>query len=415
MLRELIADSLIGIRMHWRRVLLSSSGIVWGAALFVALSSAGQAMAKHYRQKMEAIGPKVIYMFPGQVARQGEGARTARSVKLDLKDPPRLPHSPMIERAEPEIEAGPRVAKGGGHIKVVWTYGVGPDAESIRNFKIARGRFVSTEDVASDAQVLVLGATVEKRLFGRRSALGETVRLEGYPFRVIGVSVPKGEQMVNMGPRDDEQVLMPVTTAQKLLTLSDKIGYVIYEPRSRQEAVHSIERVRTLLGRHHSFKPADDEALAFFNVGEIIESMNSMSLALNIFLAACGLVTLAIGAVGIMNIMLVAVTERTKEIGLRRALGATRRSVFVQLICETLLITLAAGAVGDLVGAALIRTMQIMRDSSERAQFLMPEVVFSTEVAVLSTLALVAVGVFAAMLPAAHAIRIDPALALREE
>jgi len=208
---------------------------------------------------------------------------------------------------------------------------------------------------------------------------------------------------------------MPVTTAQKLFTLSDKIGYVIYEPRSRQEAVHSIERVRTLLGRHHSFKPTDDEALAFFNVAEIIESMNSMSLALNIFLAACGLVTLAIGAVGVMNIMLVAVTERTKEIGLRRALGATGRSVFVQLMCETLLITVAAGAVGDLVGAVLIRAMQIMRDSSERAQFLMPEVVFSTEVAMLSTLALVAVGVFAAMLPAVRAIRIDPASALREE
>ncbi len=415
MLRELIADSLVGIRMHWRRVLLSSSGIVWGAALFVALSAAGQAMAKHYRQKMEAIGPKLIYMFPGQVARQGEGARTARAVKLDLKDPPRLPHSPMVARAEPEIEAGPRVVKGGGHIKVAWTYGVGPDAEGIRNFKIARGRFVSKQDVASDAQVLVLGATVEKRLFGRRSALGESVRLEGYPFQVIGVSVPKGEQMVNMGPRDDEQVLMPVTTAQKLLTLSDKIGYVIYEPRTRQEAEHSMERVRTLVGRHHTFKPSDDEALAFFNVGEIIESMNSMSLALNIFLAACGLVTLAIGAIGIMNIMLVAVTERTKEIGLRRALGATGRSVFVQLVCETLLITLAAGAVGDLVGAALIRTMQIMRDSSPRAQFLMPEVVFSTEVTVLSTLALVAVGVFAAMLPAVRAIGIDPAAALREE
>jgi putative ABC transport system permease protein len=415
MWRELIAESFDGIRMHWPRVMLSSSGIIWGVALFVALSAAGEAMAVHYREKMEAMGPKVIYAFGGSVARQGEGARTARKVRLDLKDPPRLPGSPMIERAEPEVRPGPRVVKGGGHIKVVWTFGVGPDAETIRNFKIARGRFINRSDVAARAHVLVIGAKVEERLFGHRSALGETVRLEGHPFRVIGVSIPKGEQMVNMGPRDDEQVLMPISTAQRLFTLSDKIDYVIYEPRTREQGTESIERVRTLIGRHHSFKPADDEALAFFNVGDIVVMMDSMGLALNIFLSACGLLTLAIGAIGIMNIMLVAVTERTKEIGLRKALGATNRLLFVQLICETLAITIAAGVVGDMVGGVLIRAMQIMRNSSARAQFLMPEVVFSPRVAMLSTLAFVAVGVLAALLPAIRAVRIDPAVALREE
>jgi len=414
-LRELIADSIAGIRTHWPRVLLTSSGIVWGVALFVALTAAGQAMAKHYRAKMEAVGPKVIYVFAGSVARAGEGARTARPVHLDLKDPPRLPGSPTVERAEPELRAGLRVVKGGGHIKVVWTFGVGPDAEAIRNFKVARGRFISRSEVSARAQVLVIGAKVEERLFGRRSAVGETVRLDGYPFRVIGVSAPKGEQMVNMGPRDDEQVLMPISTAQRLFTLNDRIDYVIYEPRTREQAAQSMARVRVLLGRHHSFTPADDEALAFFNVGDIIAMMDSMSIALNLFLAACGLVTLAIGAIGVMNIMLVAVAERTREIGLRKALGATDRVLFLQLMCETLVITLAAGGIGDLLGGMLIRAMQIMRDSSARAQFLMPEVVFSGRVAIFSTLVLVAAGTLAALVPAIRAVRIDPALALHEE
>ncbi|HXZ87810.1 MAG TPA: ABC transporter permease [Candidatus Binataceae bacterium] len=414
-LHEMIADSLAGIRTNWRRVLLTSSGIVWGVALFVALTAAGQAMAKHYRAKMEAVGPKVIYVFAGSVARTGEGARTARTVHLDIKDPPRLPGSPTVERAEPEVQAGLRVVKGGGHIKVAWTYGVGPDTGIIRNFTVARGRFITRSDVAARAQVLVIGAKVEERLFGRRSALGETVRLDGYPFRVIGISALKGEQMVNMGPRDDEQVLMPVSTAQRLFTLNDRIGYLIYEPRTRNEAAQSMTEARLLLGRHHSFTPADDEALAFFNVGEIITAMDSMSLALNVFLAACGLVTLAIGAIGVMNIMLVAVTERTREIGLRKALGATNRLVFLQLMCETLAMTLAAGLIGDLAGGGLIRAMQIMRDSSARAQFLMPEVVFSGRVAILSTLALVAAGTLAALLPAMRAVRVDPAIALREE
>src|SRR5262249_51413089 len=156
-----------------------------------------------------------------------------------------------------------RVLKGGGHIKVVWAMGVGSQASRIRNYQIARGRFISNADVAARRRVLVIGAKVEERLFGRRSALGQTVRLEGYPFVVVGVSAPKGEQMNNMGPRDDEQVLMPIPTAQTLFTGTDQIDFVLYEPRTRDEGAASIERVRALLGRHHEFTPSQEEALSF--------------------------------------------------------------------------------------------------------------------------------------------------------
>jgi putative ABC transport system permease protein len=306
--------------------------------------------------------------------------------------------------------------KGGGHIKVVWTYGVGAETGRIRNFQIDRGRFITPADEAARRRVLVIGAKVEQRLFGRRSALGQTVRLDGYPFRIVGVSIPKGEQMVNMGPNDDEQVLVPASTAEVLFTGSDKIGHVIYEPRTRPEGPASTERVRAILGRHHHFEPGDEEALSFFNISDAIKITEGIGFALQIFLVACGVLTLVAGGIGVMNIMLVAVAERTRELGLRKAVGATNRDVFVQILGESIVITLAAGVAGVALGAAIIAVMRALRSAaSERAQFLMADTHFSAELALLSFVVLVGVGVTAGLSPARRAARLDPAVALRDE
>jgi putative ABC transport system permease protein len=415
MLSDLLLDAMRNIRGHWLRVLLTGSGIVWGIALFVALAAAGAATREHYREKMEAIGRKVIYAFPGSIPEQGGGSRTPRRVELDRDDPPRLPESPLIERAAPELWLGARVLKGGGHIKVVWTYGVGAETGRIRNFQIERGRFISPADEASRRRVLVIGAKVEQRLFGRRSALGRSVRLEGQPFRIIGVSVPKGQQMVNMGPNDDEQVLLPASTARTLFTGSDRIATVLYEPRTRPEGRASTDRVRAILSRHHHFQPRDEEALSFFNIADAMRVTEGIGFALQLFLGACGLLTLLAGGIGVMNIMLVAVAERTRELGLRKALGATNRDLVLQLLGETVLITLVAGVTGVGLGAGIIAIMRALRNSADRIQFLMPEIRFSADLALLSFAVLVGVGIAAGIAPALRAARLDPAVALRNE
>jgi putative ABC transport system permease protein len=356
----------------------------------------------------------VIYAFPGVVAKKNASNNTRRII-LDVDDPLRLPESPRIERAAPEIWTGPRVLKGGEHIKVVWTYGVAPETEEIRNFKVGRGRFINPLDVSLRRHVLVIGAKVEERLFGRRSALGRSVRLDGYPFRIVGVSVPKGEQMVNMGPRDDEQVLMPISTAQTLFTGSDKIGYVIYEPRTRQEGEPSTRSVRAILSRHHYFKPGDDEALSFFNIADAIKLTEMIGIALEIFLIACGVLTLVVGGVGVMNIMLVAVTERTRELGLKKALGATNGDLFVQLLAETVLITVGSGMAGLALGGGIIFVLRMVRSSAAQAQFLTPAVTLSPGLALLSFAILVGVGILAGIMPALRVARLDPAAALRDE
>ena len=415
MLPDLLGEALRNARTHWLRVLLSGSGIAWGIALFVVMVAVGQANRTHYIEKMEVIGRKAIWAIPGRVARAGSGERSARSVELDIKDPPRLPASPLIEHAEPETWAVPRLLKGGGHIKVAWVLGVGPTAARIRNYQVAQGRFITTADMQERRRVLVLGAKGAERLFGRRSALGQSVRLDGFSFRVVGVSAAKGEQMNNMGPRDDEQVLVPMTTAQTLFTGSRGIDYVLYEPRTRAEGAASIERVRTILGRHHYFRREEEEAMAFFNVADAIKLIGVILTAITIFLSACGVLTLAVGAVGVMNIMLVAVAERTREIGLRKALGATHRDLFVQLVCETAILTVGAGTVGVGLGAALIFVLQVLRGNSPRAEFLMPRVVFSPGLAALAFAVLVTAGILAGLIPAVRAARLDPAVALRDE
>ncbi len=415
MLLDLLSDSWRNVRGHWLRVLLTGSGIVWGIALFVTLTATGNGFRQHYEEKMAVIGRRVIYTFPGVVDKAQGGNRSARRVVLEKEDPSRLPASPRITRSAGEVWSGPRVLKGGGRIKVVWTYGVEADSSPIRNFQVARGRFLSPDDVRGRRRVLVLGAKVEERLFGRRSAVGKIVRLDGYPFRVVGVSVAKGEQLMNMGPRDDEQVLMPLSTAQALFTGSKTLSYMIHEPPTRADGPDSIKRVRALLGPHHYFAPSNEQALSFFNVSDAIKLIEAIGVALQVFLSACGLMTIIAGGVGVMNIMLVAVAERTREIGLRKAVGASERALFAQLLAETVLVTVVAGGVGVVFSAGIITGLSMLRASSSNSDLLVPSIQLSPELTLLAFAVLVAVGVLAGIVPAQRAARLDPAVALRLE
>jgi len=414
MLRELFLETWRNARARWLRVLLTGSGIAWGLALFICLTAMGQGSRLHYREKMEAIGRKVIYAFPGSVAGRGGSEISTRAVVLENDDPPRLPASPRVESAAAELWSGPRILKANGRTKIVYTYGTVAEAEAIRNYRVGEGRFVSQADVQGRARVVVLGAVVAERLFGRRSALGATVRLDGHPFRVVGVSAKKGEQMVNMGPRDDEQVLLPLTTAQTLFTHQDHINYILFDPRSRDEGAEAMDRVRGILGRHHHFGPGDDQAVDFFNAWEMIRIVEALGLGLQIFLSACGLMTLAAGGVGVMNIMLVAVAERTRELALRKALGARNRDVFVQLLLETVLLTFASGVVGMAAGSAIVVALQWARDRAGES-LLISRPVLSPGIVALGFVVLVGTGLVAGLLPARRAARLDPADGLRLE
>jgi putative ABC transport system permease protein len=415
MFLDLLRDVFRDIRAHWLRVVLTSLGVLWGIMLFVFLTANGDAGRRHFREKIEVIGANTVFTFPGWVIKQGPGNHLPREVHFDRKDPPRLPASAVIAHSSPELWAEWQVVKGGGHIKVVPVYGVGPDSAVIRNFEMNHGRFITAGDVDAHARVLVVGAKVEQRLFGRRSAIGREVWLAGFPFRIVGVAVPRGQQMINMMTPVDEQVLMPITTAQSLITGSDRVGFILYEPRNRSLAQRSMDEVRAILGLHHRFTPGQEEALGFFNVGEIVTLINNMQVGFEIFMTACGLLTLVAGAVGVMNIMLVAVTERTRELGLRMALGATPQVLFFQTLVETVIITVSAGAVGVALAGLLITLFGSLPQADPGAEMVVPKVTFPVGLAVISCVVLTGTGILAGLLPAIRAARLDPAIALREE
>jgi len=411
MLRDLLADGIRDIRAHPLRVLLTGAGIAWGIALFLAMMAGGAAVRAHYRDRMEAIGRQVIYTFPGAVARPASGHRAVRRIALEREDAARIPRSPLVARAAGEVWMGPAVLKGAGRAKVVWATAVDADAGAIRNLAVEAGRFLSPTDVAARRRVLVLGARVAERVFGRRPALGRTVRFEGEPFRVVGILAAKGRQLITMGPEADEQVLLPLPTAQALFTGRRPLDWIVYEPRTAEAGPASIERVRTILGRHHAFTARQDEALSFFNVRDAIRPIELIGLGLQIFLAACGVVTLAVGGVGVMNIMLVAVAERSHELGLRKAVGATDRDVFLGLLLEASIVTTASGLVGLGLGAGLVALLA--RAAPAATGTLLPAIVVSPPLAAASFALLVAVGILAGVAPARRAARLEPATALR--
>ncbi len=212
-----------------------------------------------------------------------------------------------------------------------------------------------------------------------------------------------------MGPGDDEIGLIPFTTARTSFTRTDVLDQVIFTPRTRAGSEDAVHLVRGLIGRHHGFGQNDDAALGYFNVQEVINLVHGLLLALRVFLTAASLITLAVGGVGVMNIMLVVVSERTWEIGLRKAIGASNRALFVQIVAETLAVTVLAGLVGVAIGwlGVEVSARAVGTSQLQAAPMLRPERVLS----VFTTL--VGVGIAASLLPALRAVRIDPAIALR--
>jgi putative ABC transport system permease protein len=274
---------------------------------------------------------------------------------------------------------------------------------------VADGRFLRDPDVERSARVVFLGAKAARRLFGRRPAVGRTIQIEGIPFSVVGVGREKGDQIVNIGPQDDELSLIPITTAQRRFTREDRIGGMIFAPTTREASQEAIRRVRQVLGLRHDFHPDDDRALSFFNIQGAVKLIDTLGLGLEIFLTSAGLITLLVGAVGVMNIMLVVVGERTREVGLRKALGASNRDVFVQFLAEAVAMTLIAGALGGVLGWLAVGWLG--SQVPESLAYPTPYLEWST--AALLALTLVGVGLASGVIPARRAARIDPAISLR--
>ena len=338
------------------------------------------------------------------------GERGARLVELEEEDTLRLRDVHVVEDASPQINLWNETVRVGGRTKLLNVQGVSERADVIRNFQTAAGRYFTPLDVERRARVAFLGADAATRLFGAADPVGRRVQIGGSVFRVVGVAEAKGAQLVNTLDPDDLKVLVPYTTAMRWLTRSDKLRELMFTPTSREVSQEAVRRARETVARHHDFHPDLETALWFFDIQEALQLVRGMLLALRLFLLVAGITTLVVGAVGVMNIMLVVVGERTNEIGLRKAVGARRSAIFLQFFAEATVVSLLSGVAGTAAGVAAAQI--VARIVSPYSPFASVPVIDPTTVAAIA-LGLVAVGIVAGVAPALRASQVPPAEALR--
>jgi putative ABC transport system permease protein len=410
MFLELLRESLRSLRAHAFRYGLTAVGIVWGVLMLTYLSATMQGAYQHFIDEIEEVGPRIVWAFPGTLMKERIGERGARGLELEVEDVLRLEELISVEHADPNIALWSMVVRAGRRTKLLTVYGVTEDSRHIRNFEVAAGRFLSAIDVSGGARVAFLGAEAATRLFGREPAVGRTIQVESVRLRVVGVGEPKGDQMLNMGGQDDKQVLIPYTTAQRLFRQTERVEALIFAPRTREESGQAIWHTRQLTGLQHRFQPESDTALSFVNIQDILKIVYTIFFGIRLFLVSASLVTILVGAIGVMNIMLVVVRERTSEIGLRKAVGASDRAIFLQFVMEAVLVSTLSGLLGAVLGLGLVQLLASLLPADDPNA---SPPVLDAGTALATFLALVLTGVASGYLPARRAARIPPAEAVR--
>jgi putative ABC transport system permease protein len=414
---EIMREAVIGLARNRVRAGLSMLGISWGIVSVVMLLAYGegfnQALLRGFKG---AFGDGVTVMFPGQTSMQAGGERAGRRVRFRLVDVEAAADTPLVKQWSPEYMQD---------VPIVWgtkqaTYrarGVAPAFAAIRSQPVAEGRFLDAEDVRLQRRVVFIGSEVARKIFGNLPPVGQTVRIKGMAFQVIGVQKEK-IQLSNYGRPDKQSIFIPYTTAGQLWD-TQYLSTFVYQAMDPTFDARTTAHVKEILGKRLRFNPADDRAVQAYGSAEMQKITGSIVLGLKLVLTFIGVLTLAIGGVGVMNIMLVSVTERTREIGLRKALGARRSAILVQFLLEGLATTVAGGVVGIALAYVLVWLAsprpflsELMDDTTRSGDIFL---ILSPGLIGTCTAILMVVGLASSLLPAIRASRMDPIEALRYE
>jgi putative ABC transport system permease protein len=414
---DLLRQTLWNIRRNKLRSFLTLFGIAWGIASLVLMSALSDGFRQGQRKNMSQIGDNIVFVFGGVTEEQAGGQRAGRQIRLRESDIELIrANCPAVAVISAEHKTRDVPARSATNAGRFLTVGVNPEYLKLRNLPVESGRTVSEADVREARRVAVLGASVRKQLFERNPRpVGERIYINNYPFEVIGVMSEK-EQNSSYDGWDNDKILIPHTTllrdapSDRQVYAERRVYGFLYRPSDVSKWEEAQAQVRAVLARAHGFSPADKGALRIFDSIESAQMFDAIFNATEIFLGAIALITLSLGGIGVMNTMMIAVAERTNEIGLKKALGATRRRILLAFFLEGVLLAALSGAAG------LVLTFLVsgaVNSLPLPAMFAGLPIQWKT--LALATLALGAVAVLSALPPARRAARLTPVEALRYE
>jgi len=409
-LSQSILEALESLNSNKLRSGLTVLGIVIGVAAVIAMLAVGAGAQDSITGSISGIGTNLLFVFSGG----GFGGETVRNPKpLTLQDAAAISDpfaAPSVEYVAPVLQ-GSFLVSAAGQTTTTTVSGVTPDYFPLRNYDVTEGEIITEEHLLGRASVVLIGPDTADTLFGRRDGLvGETMTIEGQPFRIIGVLASKGGGMFGS---EDNSVLIPFTTAQTRLIqrrTRDQVDMLMVQVVSADAVPTAVEEVSSILrSRHRTDVGADD--FTVFSQQDFLSTAATITSVLTIFLGGIAGISLLVGGIGIMNIMLVSVTERTREIGLRKALGARKRDILVQFLTESSLLSLFGGLIGIAFGWLISFIVEKVAIASGTPFY--PRI--GLDAVLLATIFSAAVGLFFGIYPASRAANLEPVEALRYE
>ena len=386
------------------RSALTMLGIIIGVASVIAMVGLGQGAQKQVQQQIESMGTNMLIISAGSQRMGGVRAGAGTSTTLTPDDLEAiLRDAPAVSAISPSVSVPVTLVFGNGN----WSTraeGVAPSNLAIRNRSIVSGELFTDADVRTAARVVVIGQTVARELFAGSDPVGQTVRVRNLPFRVVGMLTPKGQ--TQWGQDQDDTLLMPYTTAMKKLLSTQYVTQAYVSAISADATFEAESQIAGILRQRHNIRAGQEDDFNVRNLTDVAESAEATTRVMTMLLGSIAGVSLLVGGIGIMNIMLVSVTERTREIGIRMAVGAKSKHIRVQFILESLVLGLAGGIAGIVLGVGVAAVTSGVFGWS---------VITSPTAVMVSALFSMMIGVFFGYYPARKAAALDPIEALRFE
>ncbi|HSJ06095.1 MAG TPA: ABC transporter permease [Longimicrobiales bacterium] len=411
LLEEFIGD----LRTQKLRVFLTSVAVAWGTAAVVLLLAFGEGLRRAVTEGLLNAGERMYMIYGGETTIATEGLPIGRRIRLTEDD------LELIRRGVPDADLlGASYGRWGVSLRAgdqrTTTYmeGVTPAFGDMRRMYAARGgRFLNEQDLALKRRVIFLGDSLALRLFGVADPVGETVAIDGLPFTVVGVLEPKMQTSMNNGP-DALRAIIPAST-MKTIYGQVYVGHLLVRPRDVSRSDATKRQIYEVLGRRHKFDPDDRRALAIWDFVEEERLNRAIGLGIQIFLGVVGIFTLLVAGVGVANIMYVVVRERTREIGVKLAIGARRHHIVRQFMFEAVLLAFGGGLVGLAISVGIVRGVDAIPDNGDMIMMFLANPKLSWPIALCTVGTLALIGLVAGIFPARRAAALDPVESLRYE